>query len=88
MRMAKLTVCLSLILVLLVVLSDSSPICCRQYQENLIPVKFLKCYKIQKVTDHCNIKAIIFKTLKNRLLCADPEREWVKEAMKSVPEKH
>ncbi|XP_068557743.1 C-C motif chemokine 7-like [Cebidichthys violaceus] len=84
----KLAVCVSVVLVLLVVLSDGSPTCCRRYQENPISVKFLKHYKIQKVTDHCNIKAIIFKTLKNRLLCGDPERKWVKDAMKSVPEKH
>uniref|UniRef100_A0A8C2X232 C-C motif chemokine n=2 Tax=Cyclopterus lumpus TaxID=8103 RepID=A0A8C2X232_CYCLU len=83
--MRKLILCVSVILVLLVALSDTSLICCTQYQKNPIPVKFLKYYKIQKLTDHCNIKAIIFKTLKNRLLCADPDKKWVQHAMESVP---
>ncbi|XP_078120074.1 C-C motif chemokine 20 [Sander vitreus] len=86
--MAKLTVWVSIMLVLLVALSESSPFCCTQYQENPIPVKFLKYYRIQEVTDYCNIKAIIFKTWRNKLVCADPHRKWVKIAQESVPEKH
>ncbi|XP_049889553.1 eotaxin [Epinephelus moara] len=85
--MAKLTVCVSMMLLLLVALSESSPMCCTEYQENRIPVKFLKYYKIQEITDNCNIKAVIFKTVKNRLLCADPDKKWVKIAMETVPEK-
>uniref|UniRef100_A0A8D0CP30 C-C motif chemokine n=1 Tax=Sander lucioperca TaxID=283035 RepID=A0A8D0CP30_SANLU len=61
----------------------AGPFCCTQYQENPIPVKFLKYYRIQEVIDHCNIKAIIFKTWRNKLVCADPDRKWVKIAQDS-----
>ncbi|XP_056276852.1 C-C motif chemokine 20-like [Pseudoliparis swirei] len=84
--MRKLILCVSVMLVLLVALSNSSRICCRQYQHKPIHVKFLKHYTIQKLTDYCNIKAIIFKTLKNRPLCGDPDKKWVQKAMESVPE--
>ncbi|XP_042353044.1 C-C motif chemokine 20 [Plectropomus leopardus] len=85
--MAKLAVCVSVMLVLLVALTESSPMCCTQYQEHPVPVKLLKYYRIQEITDYCNIKAIIFRTVKNKLLCADPDKKWVKIAMDSVPEK-
>ncbi|XP_037644364.1 C-C motif chemokine 20-like [Sebastes umbrosus] len=85
--MAKLAVCVSILLVVLVALSDSSPICCTEYQDTPIPVKFMKHYRMQEVTANCNIKAVIIKTKKNRLFCADPERKWVKIAMQSIPEK-
>ncbi|XP_076600224.1 C-C motif chemokine 20 [Chaetodon auriga] len=85
--MAKLAVFVSIMLVLLVSLGDSSPLsaCCTQYHESPVPVRLLKCYAIQDDTDYCNIKAVIFKTVRNKLLCANPESEWVQRAMKSVP---
>ncbi|XP_070775559.1 C-C motif chemokine 19 [Enoplosus armatus] len=88
--MAKLTLCVSIILVLLMTLGESSPmkLCCTQYQENPIPVKVLKSYRIQKDTEGCNIKAVIFKTVKNRPFCANPDSEWVQKAMDFVPQKH
>ncbi|XP_041805908.1 eotaxin [Chelmon rostratus] len=87
--MAKLIVCVSIMLVLLVVPGESSPVsaCCTQYHESPVPVRLLKCYTIQEDTDYCNIKAIIFKTRKNKLLCGNPDKKWVQEAMKTVPRK-
>ncbi|KAM7400760.1 hypothetical protein PAMA_005107 [Pampus argenteus] len=87
--MAKLAVCVSILLVLLVALSESSPVknCCTQYHENPIPVKLLKYYTVQEITHFCNIKAVIFRTVKNRLLCANPDTEWVQRALVSVPKK-
>ncbi|XP_062261154.1 C-C motif chemokine 20 [Platichthys flesus] len=86
--MGKLTVCVSVLLLLLMTLSESSRVnaCCTQYQETPIPVRFLRCYTIQGVKDFCNLKAVIFKTVKNRFVCANPDSEWVKRAMESVPE--
>ncbi|XP_035527245.1 C-C motif chemokine 20 [Morone saxatilis] len=88
--MAKLAVCVSIILVLLVALGESSPVkfCCTQYNEHPVPVKVLKNFKIQKVTGFCNIKAVIFRTSKNKLLCADPDKKWVKDAMESITQRH
>ncbi|KAM9349833.1 C-C motif chemokine 20 [Symphorus nematophorus] len=87
--MAKLVLCVSIILVLLVAQGVSSPMvgCCTQYHESAVPVKVLKSYTIQR-DDYCNIKAVIFKTVKKRFICADPDSEWVKRAMEFVPQKH
>ncbi|XP_030608793.1 C-C motif chemokine 20 [Archocentrus centrarchus] len=86
--MAKLAVCVSVMLVLLLAaLSESSPrkYCCTQYQETPVPVKRLKSYTVQD--DYCKIRAIIFKTVKNRPVCANPDEQWVQEAMMSVSKK-
>uniref|UniRef100_A0A668S5W1 Chemokine interleukin-8-like domain-containing protein n=1 Tax=Oreochromis aureus TaxID=47969 RepID=A0A668S5W1_OREAU len=45
--------------------------CCTRYQQKPVPVKWLKSYTVQD--DNCNIRAIIFKTVKNRHICANPE---------------
>uniref|UniRef100_A0A8C4D6D6 Chemokine interleukin-8-like domain-containing protein n=1 Tax=Dicentrarchus labrax TaxID=13489 RepID=A0A8C4D6D6_DICLA len=76
--MAKVAVCVS-IMVLLVALGESSKFCCTQYHEHPVPVKVLKSYQIQKDTGFCNIKAVIFRTAKKKLLCADPDKKWVKD---------
>nr|XP_046264127.1 C-C motif chemokine 20 [Scatophagus argus] len=86
--MAKLTACVFLMLMVLTELTESSPFCCTQYQETPLPVQALKYYKIQRDTDYCNIKAVIFRTKRKRLVCANPDQEWVQKAMESVPEKH
>ncbi|KAI3375003.1 hypothetical protein L3Q82_021530 [Scortum barcoo] len=85
--MAKLTVCVSIILALLAALGESSPMrfCCTQYQQDPVPVKALKYYRIQDIREDCNINAVMFKTKKNKIICADPDRPWVKHAMESVP---
>ncbi|XP_051261246.1 C-C motif chemokine 20 [Dicentrarchus labrax] len=87
--MAKVAVCVS-IMVLLVALGESSPgrFCCTQYHEHPVPVKVLKSYQIQKDTGFCNIKAVIFRTAKKKLLCADPDKKWVKDAMESITQRH
>ncbi|XP_026170076.1 C-C motif chemokine 20 [Mastacembelus armatus] len=84
--MAKFVVCLS-VLLLLVVLSESKPMksCCTQYHESPIPFKALQHYTVQDEKQNCNIKAIIFTTKKNRLVCANPDREWVQYAIGSLP---
>uniref|UniRef100_A0A3P8W9E0 C-C motif chemokine n=1 Tax=Cynoglossus semilaevis TaxID=244447 RepID=A0A3P8W9E0_CYNSE len=55
--------------------------CCTQYNEKPIPVKFLKYYKVQEMRGYCNIKAVVFTTLKNRFVCANPNSKWVQRAM-------
>ncbi|XP_053186297.1 C-C motif chemokine 20 [Scomber japonicus] len=85
--MAKLAVCVSVLLVLLVALSETSPTksCCTQYHDKPIPLRALKIYTIQEITGFCNIKAVIFRTIKDKQVCADPKAPWVIRAMASVP---
>nr|XP_020471669.1 C-C motif chemokine 16-like [Monopterus albus] len=88
--MAKLAVCVSVLLVLLVAMSESKPMksCCTQYHPSPVPFKVLKYYRIQDNKQYCNIKAIIFTTVRNRLVCANPDSEWVQYAIGFLPEKH
>uniref|UniRef100_A0AAZ1Y588 Chemokine interleukin-8-like domain-containing protein n=1 Tax=Oreochromis aureus TaxID=47969 RepID=A0AAZ1Y588_OREAU len=57
--------------------------CCTRYQQKPVPVKWLKSYTVQD--DNCNIRAIIFKTVKNRHICANPEDKWVNIAIPLLP---
>uniref|UniRef100_A0A3B5BD94 Chemokine interleukin-8-like domain-containing protein n=1 Tax=Stegastes partitus TaxID=144197 RepID=A0A3B5BD94_9TELE len=43
--------------------------CCTQYQETQVPVKMLKSYRIQDNTGYCNIKAVVFRTKRNKNVC-------------------
>uniref|UniRef100_A0A3Q1GWJ3 Chemokine interleukin-8-like domain-containing protein n=1 Tax=Acanthochromis polyacanthus TaxID=80966 RepID=A0A3Q1GWJ3_9TELE len=58
--------------------------CCTRYQETQVPVKMLKSYRLQDDLGHCNIKAVVLKTKKNKDLCANPEEEWVQKAMELI----
>uniref|UniRef100_A0A3B4UY71 C-C motif chemokine n=1 Tax=Seriola dumerili TaxID=41447 RepID=A0A3B4UY71_SERDU len=53
-------------------------VCCTEYNENPIPFKRLRYYVVQD-NNFCNIKAIIFVTVKNRLVCVNPDSMWVKQ---------
>ncbi|XP_039877791.1 C-C motif chemokine 26 [Simochromis diagramma] len=86
--MAKFAVRVSVLLVLLLVAlaeSSSNKYCCTRYQQKPVQVKWLKSYTVQD--DNCKLRAIIFKTVKNRHICANPEDEWVKIAIQLLPRK-
>uniref|UniRef100_A0A8C7WQN8 Chemokine interleukin-8-like domain-containing protein n=1 Tax=Oryzias sinensis TaxID=183150 RepID=A0A8C7WQN8_9TELE len=57
-------------------------LCCTRYQSNHFPVQRLKSYRVQEDTGNCNIRAIIFLTVKGRVFCANPKQQWVIEAKK------
>ncbi|XP_062285007.1 C-C motif chemokine 19 [Scomber scombrus] len=84
--MAKLAVCVSVLLVLMVALSETSPAkrCCTKYHDKPIPLRALKSYNTQEITQLCNIKAIIFMTIRDKQVCANPEAPWVIRAMASI----
>uniref|UniRef100_A0A669F5N5 Chemokine interleukin-8-like domain-containing protein n=1 Tax=Oreochromis niloticus TaxID=8128 RepID=A0A669F5N5_ORENI len=60
-----------------------SKYCCTRYQQKPVPVKWLKSYTVQD--DNCKLRAIIFKTVKNRHICANPEDKWVNIAIPLLP---
>uniref|UniRef100_A0A3B5BC07 Chemokine interleukin-8-like domain-containing protein n=1 Tax=Stegastes partitus TaxID=144197 RepID=A0A3B5BC07_9TELE len=59
--------------------------CCTQYQETQVPVKMLKSYRIQDNTGYCNIKAVVFRTKRNKNVCGNPDDEWVQKAKELIP---
>uniref|UniRef100_A0A3B3WK61 C-C motif chemokine n=1 Tax=Poecilia mexicana TaxID=48701 RepID=A0A3B3WK61_9TELE len=50
--------------------------CCRRYVHRKIPFSEIKGFSLQKSTDLCPVRAIIFHT-KNGKRCADPSLKWV-----------
>uniref|UniRef100_A0A8C7WQR7 Chemokine interleukin-8-like domain-containing protein n=1 Tax=Oryzias sinensis TaxID=183150 RepID=A0A8C7WQR7_9TELE len=62
-------------------------LCCTRYQSNHFPVQRLKSYRVQEDTGNCNIRAIIFLTVKGRVFCANPKQQWVIEAVETLQRK-
>ncbi|KAM9322183.1 C-C motif chemokine 17 [Pholidichthys leucotaenia] len=83
--MVKLAVCISVILVLLVALTETTPtrLCCTMTRKTEVPLRVLKSYTPHD--DFCKIRAVIFTTIKNTFICGNPDDEWVKNAMQVVP---
>ncbi|XP_016347599.1 monocyte chemotactic protein 1B [Sinocyclocheilus anshuiensis] len=71
-----------LLLCVWVNLSQSSPVrCCTKYSSQPFPVLRLKDFTRQDATMTCNIEAVIFTTVKNRQICANPDDLWVQNAI-------
>ncbi|XP_051985136.1 monocyte chemotactic protein 1B [Xyrauchen texanus] len=86
--MSKLVLASSTLLLLLciwVTLSQSSPVrCCTRYSSHQFPLLRLKDFTLQDTTMICNIEAVIFTTVKNKQICANPEDQWVKKAISHI----
>ncbi|XP_049624877.1 C-C motif chemokine 20 [Suncus etruscus] len=55
--------------------------CCLGYTQSSLPPKLLVGFAEQHADEGCDIDAIIFFT-KERAICADPKKIWVKKAMR------
>ncbi|XP_043112824.1 monocyte chemotactic protein 1B [Puntigrus tetrazona] len=76
---------LLLLLCVWVSLSQSSPMrCCTKYSSQPFPVLRLKDFTRQDSTMTCNIDAVIFTTVKNRQICANPDDMWVQNAISHI----
>ncbi|KTG46401.1 hypothetical protein cypCar_00004352 [Cyprinus carpio] len=83
--MSRLVLTSSALLLLLCVwvsLSQSSSVrCCTKYSSHPFPVLRLKDFTRQDPTMTCNLEAVIFTTVKNRQICANPDDLWVQNAI-------
>ncbi|XP_075043126.1 C-C motif chemokine 21-like [Mixophyes fleayi] len=61
--------------------------CCLMTRDKEIPFKNVQCYFRQDLSTGCNIDAVVFRTRRNKNLCAPPNALWVKELIKRV-DKH
>ncbi|XP_067309397.1 monocyte chemotactic protein 1B [Pseudorasbora parva] len=86
--MSRLVLTSSTLLLLLcvwVTLSQSSSVrCCTKYTLQPFPVLRLKDFTQQDATRTCNINAVIFTTVKDRLICANPDDLWVQKAIAHI----
>ncbi|KAI7809345.1 putative monocyte chemotactic protein 1B-like [Triplophysa rosa] len=73
---------LLLLLCVCVTLCQSGPVrCCTKYSTQSLPLRRLKDYKLQDVTMTCNIEAVVFTTVKDKHICANPKDQWVQKAI-------
>ncbi|XP_056594791.1 chemokine (C-X-C motif) ligand 32b, duplicate 1 [Triplophysa dalaica] len=59
---------------------------CLKTTNTVLSKKNIVYYKRQKAGT-CHIDAIVFTTVKNRIICADPKKTWVTEAIQYVDKK-
>uniref|UniRef100_A0A8C5NSF1 Chemokine interleukin-8-like domain-containing protein n=1 Tax=Junco hyemalis TaxID=40217 RepID=A0A8C5NSF1_JUNHY len=68
--------------------ATSSPIslhsgpCCVEYNPGPLPLSRVKNYV--PTGSHCSQPAVIFTTIKNKLVCANPNDKWVKDIMNQL----
>ncbi|XP_020861235.1 C-C motif chemokine 4-like [Phascolarctos cinereus] len=61
-----------------VIMSSSSPVpCCTSHAMKKIPRKFVIDY--YETSSLCPQPAVVFKTKKGRLMCANPSDDWVQK---------
>ncbi|KAL7836844.1 hypothetical protein AOLI_G00281280 [Acnodon oligacanthus] len=58
---------------------DQAVDCCLSISNHPIPKQLLAGYRKQFKGEGCSIDAVLFRTKKNRVLCAPPDSPWVKE---------
>ncbi|XP_019588035.2 C-C motif chemokine 5 [Rhinolophus sinicus] len=61
--------------------SDTTP-CCFAYISRALPRAHLREYFY--TSSKCSLPAVVFITRKNRQVCANPDKKWVKEYINSL----
>ncbi|XP_074413093.1 C-C motif chemokine 26 [Zonotrichia albicollis] len=56
--------------------------CCVEYNPGPLPLSRVKNYV--PTGSHCSQPAVIFTTIKNKLVCANPNDKWVKDIMNQL----
>ncbi|XP_036411196.1 eotaxin-like [Megalops cyprinoides] len=60
--------------------------CCLRVSETRLRLDRIRDYTVQNA-GICPVDAIVFRTKRGKRVCSDPERDWVKRAMKTVDTK-
>ncbi|XP_004635567.1 C-C motif chemokine 2 [Octodon degus] len=63
----------------------NAPICCYKFNRK-IPLKRVGSYE-RITSSRCPQEAVIFKTVLNKEVCADPNQSWVKEYIAKLDQK-
>ncbi|XP_031416062.1 C-C motif chemokine 26-like [Clupea harengus] len=89
--MAKITVSLCALLGLLLVLASEgetklgtqSRACCAQFIKVPLPLERIRGF-IEERQGICRLKAVKFITVKGKVVCANPNDQWVKDAKEFI----
>ncbi|KAG7457095.1 hypothetical protein MATL_G00242840 [Megalops atlanticus] len=57
--------------------------CCLRVTDTKVHPKNIVGYKLQ-MSGLCPVQAVAFQTRKGKIICSEPEKEWVKRAMQKV----
>ncbi|XP_072496344.1 C-C motif chemokine 24 [Notamacropus eugenii] len=60
--------------------------CCTKYVQKAVPTSLVERYYVTN-TSACSMPGVIFITKREKLLCADPTKQWVKDRMKMIDTK-
>ncbi|XP_036604124.1 C-C motif chemokine 22 isoform X2 [Trichosurus vulpecula] len=60
-------------------------VCCKNFVQFPLPLKALTTFRF--TSDPCQKRGVILTTKKNREICADPHKAWVKHAIKYIKKK-
>ncbi|XP_066507925.1 monocyte chemotactic protein 1B-like [Hoplias malabaricus] len=83
-----LLLCAVLLLSIWASLGEGSPVkCCTNFSPHPLPLNRLKHFNVQDATTLCRLDAVIFTTVKNRKICANPDAAWVKNAISHLKNK-
>ncbi|XP_032770297.1 C-C motif chemokine 12-like isoform X2 [Rattus rattus] len=60
--------------------------CCYNVIKQKIHIRRLKSYR-RITSSQCPLEAVIFRTVLNKELCADPKEKWVKDSINHLDQK-
>ncbi|XP_077617432.1 C-C motif chemokine 20 isoform X2 [Crocuta crocuta] len=61
--------------------------CCLRYTDHVLHPRFIVGFTQQLSNEACDINAIIFYTRKRLAVCADPKKNWVKQAVRILSQR-
>ncbi|XP_041923585.1 monocyte chemotactic protein 1B-like [Alosa sapidissima] len=80
--------CLITICLILPAVSSTTTDCClKQSSRQKLKANKVKTYHIQQQGGICPIHVVVFVTVRNKRICADPHRQWVKDTVRKVDER-
>ncbi|XP_062841984.1 C-C motif chemokine 24-like isoform X2 [Trichomycterus rosablanca] len=59
---------------------------CPKISETILPLSKIRGYYEQKL-GLCHVAAVVFKTVKGKVVCSDPKKPWVERAKKILDAK-
>ncbi|KAK1168646.1 eotaxin-like [Acipenser oxyrinchus oxyrinchus] len=78
--------CLCTLALYTIVNADGGPVpsCCLKVSNTVLPISKIKSQYSQKKDGRCPVDAVVFRTVKEKTVCSDPKKPWVKRVIKEL----